>query len=1496
MKLSFSKRLFHIVVVGALALSTVLSAFGSFATPPLVVDDAIVDPSASLKAPSMQAEDESSEGWLESERDYAFYSRRFAGDDPNFTLGDAAERRAQAANEFLAMKANQPEGVLAPNALAGAWTGIGPNPIVQATRNGRGWAAMAGRIGALAIRSTAPYTIYLGGAQGGLWVTTPPTALSPTVILPWTPKTDQMASLAIGALTLAPSNEDVIYVGTGEGSLSGDSYFGNGVFKSTDAGATFQQVSGNAFNRVSIAALKVNPTNPNEVYLGTVRGRGGARRTSPSNATGPFGVWKSTDGGVNWTLIFTASTNVLNLSGVTDIEIDPVTPSTMYISTLFDAIYKTTDGGVTWNTAMTGLPGAAENADYTFDTRFELAISRSPSATAATLYVGFEWYSDVGYFPSTVWKSTDNAQNWTQTSTDKVEDYCGQQCTYDNVVAVDPNNPNVVYAGGMWDYAGLNGSGSNGGLFRSSDGGQTWVDVATAQHPDYHAFAFSKGNPGKVVVGNDGGVWFSESYGGRLNGNSDPYTATTWVNLNGTVDPATSATQVRSGLQIAQFTSIANNPTVPGRVYGGTQDNGTQRKSTANSTWFDVPGGDGGQVLVDPTDARYVYGTYYQVSPYRYDDGTIDINGARGFYIRRGLNLADRSEFYIPWTMDAGNPNRLYLGTYRIYRTDTAKAESSADVIWRPISGDLTSGCTGAASNGARGCVISAIGTTAGDDSVYVGTLEGMIHVSTNAASPVPTWTRVDGKGTSTPDRPISSIAVDRSNYRVAYAAFNGFNVATPGQPGHVYKTTNGGQSWTDISGNLPDVPVNSILLDRANGNTLYIGTDVGPMVTTNGGTTWGPLGSAASFPIVAIWQIDFNPFTRRMVAGTHGRGAFALDDAGTLLPALQVRASTDASTPVGPNSLVTYTIRLENWGNGPASGVVLTSALPMSSTFVGANMGGAMVGGNIVWAGLGVTTATAVDTDGPGTNPLATGLVPGASEVQFTVQLANGLKEGDVVVHDGVVATSLEASPIAGSPYDVRVSSANGLAAGPAAQTDGTRVGQTVNYLVNVRNMGYQTDSFNLTISGNTYTTTIWDSTFTTQTTQLGPLAAGATGMVGLKVSVPAGAANNATDVVALRVQSVASATITATLTAQTIAVTRDVLLVDNDDNGPNVSSYFVSAMGTTPHNLWDLRANVAGPTQLPRNYVLAHKTIIWFAGQSYPAPLAFYEGVLKDFLDAGGNLFMTGQDILDQAAGTTPFVHDYLHIDWDGSEAQNDTHTLTATAYISSPVTNGMGAIPVDNSAIGFADYNDQITPISPAIPAFLDDKGEVNALSVVDVSGVTSNTYKVVFLAFAYEAMGTAADRAELMQRSLTYFGGTGANPVYNGFPSGTSATITTGWGGTSAHAFQVVNLGSATDTFTITISGNAWSTDIVPGSVADGLGQMQDVVTTTQALAPGARQSFTIRVTSPATPAVVNSDVATITTVSRNDPSKMAVSQVSTLLVIHRLHLPMLVASP
>jgi hypothetical protein len=253
------------------------------------------------------------------------------------------------------------------------------------------------------------------------------------------------------------------------------------------------------------------------------------------------------------------------------------------------------------------------------------------------------------------------------------------------------------------------------------------------------------------------------------------------------------------------------------------------------------------------------------------------------------------------------------------------------------------------------------------------------------------------------------------------------------------------------------------------------------------------------------------------------------------------------------------------------------------------------------------------------------------------------------------------------------------------------------------------------------------------------------------VKVTIPANQPNNAQDTATIKATSVANPTKFATGTIKTLAVTLDILLVDNDAIGadlPDVAPYYKAALAAAgyAYNYWDLEAN----DDLRISYMKAHKAIVWFTGASYPGPLLPYEGELAAFLNGGGKLFVSGQDILDQAAGTTAFVHNYLHIDWDGSETQNDIGTTTVTAVPTNTVFSGLGTLPLDVEAVLGPDFSDEITPIAPAVPAFRDDAGETDALTVA------AGNYKVVFLAWPLEALTTANSRTAVLWRSLSYFG--------------------------------------------------------------------------------------------------------------------------------------------
>jgi uncharacterized repeat protein (TIGR01451 family) len=1228
------------------------------------------------------------------ELDKEFIANRTAGDE-RLDVWHAGALRSRAAHDRGGMSRTRPPS--GPATFNGAWTSVGQTPIGEITRSSGSLIPMNGRIGALAIRPSDG-RIILAGAQGGIWTLDAGAAS-------WVPRTSDLETQAMGALSIAPSNDAIVYAGTGEGALSGDSYFGDGVLKSGDGGTTWAHVSGDYFQGVSISHLAVDPTDPNHLYAAVLRGRGGARRVTVTPHS-RFGLWESTDGGRTWTLRKSATED----NGATDVEIDPQNPRIVYATFWHDGIYKSTNGGRSFAPIMNfGL----SQPDYS-DSRFSISISHPTPAGAGTLYAGFNWTDAAGEEPSRIWKSTDGGASWTELPTgangpqgedDSVENYCDIQCDYDNVVEADPSNPNLLFVAGEYGY---DLSPQTGGIYRSSDGGQTWENLGWDLHPDFHAFAFDLKHPGGVAIGNDGGVWYSPDGGGRPT-REEPLSDVDWEDLNA------------GGLTLGQFTSIATNPSFPGqaRLWGGTQDNGTQRKSATSNTWFDVTSGDGGQVLVDPTDSNFVYGTYFGISPYRITDG-----GSAFFTnqtITNGIDLNDRSEFYVPFTLNKRNPNQLFLGTYRLYRSDDAKTSVPGDVLWKPISPDLTTGCDGTAPNGARLCALSAIGV-GGGTAVYTGSLDGLVYLSTDAQTNAsPSWTRLRDR--SLPNRPVAWIAVDRSDYRTAYLAYNGFDAATPRTPGHVFKTTDGGRSFDDITGNLPDTPVNTLIIDPSFPNTLYAATDVGPFVTYDGGRHWGPLGTG--FPNISAWQIDLDPAHGTLAAGSHGRGAFTIQDA-VKAPAL-VLSKVDAGVPVGPASALKYTLTLDNIGDADATGVTVTDPVPDNTAFVSASNGGSERRGTVTWSGL---------------------TVPAGGSVQLTLVVRIDPRLGrrvDQIVNDGYRATAAQGETANGSPTITPIAPPYAVSLTPASQTDAARAGRGGTYPVTVRNEGYQTDSYALSVSGG-YPATILDPTCTTPMPTTPSLAAGDTVKACVKVTPPDGTPDQQTATETVTAKSAASPSVTASATITTIAVAFDTLLVDDDTNDPVDSQPIYAAALTAAgvqFSTWDL-AKQGG---FPLNYLKAFKTVVWFTGNSYPGPLLPYESKLTAFLDGGGNLLVSGQDILDQAAGTTPFVHDYLHVDWDGTEAQNDKPT-SAVHAVAGTLTDGLGTAPLDHSVLQAA-FEDRITPIAPATGVFTDDGGNIDGLSF-------AGSYKVVFLAFPLEAYGTAAQRATFVGRAMSFFG--------------------------------------------------------------------------------------------------------------------------------------------
>jgi photosystem II stability/assembly factor-like uncharacterized protein len=700
-----------------------------------------------------------------------------------------------------------------------SWTPIGPAPIVSslvANSLDPGNTPVSGRIAAVAPDPTNANTLYVATAGGGVWKTLNGGST-------WSPLTDQQATLSMGAIAVAPSNPNVIYAGTGEADFSLDSFYGRGLLKSTDAGATWTLLTGNAevneFDRKAISRILVNPTDPNTVYLAVAAG-------GENGLTGPYGLYKSSDGGTTWTNTTTSITTDPS-ADFTDAVLDPSNPQTLYVavdnpfaSIAKSGVYKSTDGGSSWS--------IAGNFPQGIGGMIRVAIAAS---APQTLFAAISDVSSGGLLE--MLKTSDGGSTWTVLG--KTPNYMGDQGFYSTALAVDPANANIVYAGGQ------NSTGKAKGFIESTDGGNTWSDISTGvanktgPHTDHHAIVFDTN--GKLLDANDGGIW-------RLD-NPDPKNIA-WTDLNGNLNTIT-------------FTGIAVDPTNPSIAYGGSQDNGTE-KFTGSLGWTQFGSNDGGFVRVDPTNPSTVYFTYQHTQNawfLRSDDG-----GATWESMMNGIGPNDPAPYYVHYVMDPSNSSRLVLGTNRLYETTDGAYD------WTPISAPYTNGW-----NTARG--VTGLGVAYGDpNTIYADVGSGAIFVTTDHGA---SWNERDIPGISnvhsfTP--PLGDIAVDSTNEAVAYVTFDKFSTDLGGSVGHVFRTTDYGQHWTDISGNLPDTPTSCIVLDSRT-NTFYVGTDIGVYFSSDGGASWAPF--QTGMPNVRVVDLELCPALNILAAGTHGRGMWEI-------------------------------------------------------------------------------------------------------------------------------------------------------------------------------------------------------------------------------------------------------------------------------------------------------------------------------------------------------------------------------------------------------------------------------------------------------------------------------------------------------------------------------------------------------------------------------------------------------------------------------------------
>lgn len=683
---------------------------------------------------------------------------------------------------------------------------IGPAPMTSGPDYSGTW-PNSGRVSALAIAPTVPPTIYLGAAQGGIW-------RSRSGGVSWTPISDDQASLAIGSITIDPASPNTLYAGTGEETFSCSSYFGSGILKSTDAGDHWTLLGEDVFKGRSIGEVIVQHPAPGKTTLLAITGSGlyGQRACEFYFQAPPRGVWRSTDDGKTWEQLKNGlpktSPGQSDLSA-SDLVADPSDPHHLLLGLRRVGMFESTNGGDRWHQVTSGLPS---------DGFGRIALGLAPS-DGDRVYAAYE--DDRTGDVLDLFRSDDGGHTW-QTLPKPANGppgYDGQlcQCFYDNYLAVHPTDPDTVYWGAI-------------DLYKSYDGGQTWIDLARSDpndgpgkiHVDQQSFAFFPGGSRAFLAGNDGGVYRSPNGGASF------------IGLN-------------RGLGTAQFVGVTLDPHKAKRAIGGTQDNGTLLWR-GELTWDEIDGGDGGQVAIDPRHTNVMYHTYY----YNYLARSTN-NGATWQLISDGLR-GNRYLFYAPLAIDANDPNTIYFGSQFVNRS-TDRGEH-----WQKFSPDLTGGH---APLGAFDGV-SAIDVSPADSGVvWAGSADGLVWRSKNGR-----WQNVTGL---LPNRFVADFAPSESNPDETYVAYTGFETLTPRRPGHIFHTTDGGKTWENLTFDLPDIAVNAIALDPADG-TLYAGTDVGVFELHAGDHSWRV---SRGIPTVAVVSLSLNRSTGELLAGTHGRSAF---------------------------------------------------------------------------------------------------------------------------------------------------------------------------------------------------------------------------------------------------------------------------------------------------------------------------------------------------------------------------------------------------------------------------------------------------------------------------------------------------------------------------------------------------------------------------------------------------------------------------------------------
>lgn len=685
------------------------------------------------------------------------------------------------------------------------------------------------------------YTIWVATASGGVWKTE-------NEGVTWISTFDDQVTTDIGDLAIDPKNPDVVWVGTGEANIFRSSMAGCGIYKTTDGGDTWKNMG--LENTNTIGRVVIHPDNTDIVY---VAASGNEWTTNPER-----GVYKTSDGGKSWKKIL----YIDEMTGANDLVMDPSDPNTLYACTwqrvrekwgdprtnegyTGSGIWKTTDGGKNWKPVNTGLPEAnkrgrigidiaASNPDvlYILLDNYEIAYKAKSGERDAYGRPKADVIKGAA-----VYKSANRGESWTlvsgQTKDMKryMERHSGTYGWVFSQIRVDPQDENKIYTQGLF-------------LNTSSDGGKTFKREARI-HMDHHGLWIDPDNTDYLLSANDGGVYVS--YDGGKN----------WKHF---ID-----------IPVIQFYNVGLDMGDPFKAYGSIQDHFSYsgevnlsrgKNNISPVAWKNAPGGEGSTHVIDPNNENTVYSAGFYGSISRSDVGKARRKTKNILPVTDEGEMPLRGQWVAPFILSPHNSNILYHAMQYVFRS-----HDRGDT-WEKISPDLTYNDIDKIGDISYQTVFALSESPIKFGLLYAGTDDGRLHITKNGGQD---WKEI--LNGLPKNKWISRVVASKYQLSRVYMTQNGkrdddFQI-------YMWKSEDYGETWEDISGNIPLGPVNVIREDLRNPNILYAGTDIGVYISKDQGKTWEILGD---LPSTYVHDIAIHPRDNIMVIATHGRGMFALD------------------------------------------------------------------------------------------------------------------------------------------------------------------------------------------------------------------------------------------------------------------------------------------------------------------------------------------------------------------------------------------------------------------------------------------------------------------------------------------------------------------------------------------------------------------------------------------------------------------------------------------